>query len=86
MAVQIIMVLSLFRVLDSLFTLFGLDTLFSLISQFFTTTSNILPVIYTYLGYVSYFIPISYLKPLLFISLGAIGLRSVMALLHLIKW
>lgn len=86
MALQIIMVLSLFRVLDSLFTFFGLDTLFSLISQFFTTTSQILPVIYTYLGYVSYFIPISYLKPLLFISLGTIGLRSVMALLHLIKW
>ena len=86
MSLQIILVLSLFRVLDTLFSLFGLDTLFGLIQTFFTTASSFVPTFTTYLGYVCYFIPMSYLKPLLFISIGTVGLRSVMAILHLIKW
>lgn len=86
MALQVIMVLSLFRVLDSLFTAFGLDTLFSLITSFISNAATYVPLVRTWFGYVCYFVPIEYLKPLLFISLGFVGLRSVMAILHLIKW
>lgn len=86
MAIQIIMVLSLFRVLDTLFSAFGLDTLFSLVTSFISNAATYVPTIRTWIGYVCYFVPIEYLKPLLFISFGFVGFRSVMALLHLIKW